>query len=207
MTQTTDGPAQVTSGNAKPKLSILLASWFGCGFLPKAPGTAGALGGVVLAWVIVWISTLLLSPLDGYGKLAPLVPSLAMTLVVAIVGVIAAGRSAEFGKLKDPQWVVIDEVSGQQLTYFLGLTPFLTSRQEAMNPDFVGYGWGYLIHMLNWKCLLLGFVLFRVFDIWKPVPVRQLEKLPGGWGIMADDWMASVYAAILLQVALHFRVI
>ncbi|HTT32372.1 MAG TPA: phosphatidylglycerophosphatase A [Methylomirabilota bacterium] len=46
-----------------------------------------------------------------------------------------------------------------------------------------------------------------MFDIWKPWPVSRLEKLPGGWGIMADDWMAGVYAAILLRVALHFNLV
>ena len=60
------------------------------------------------------------------------------------------------------------------------------------------------LSLLNWKYLLLGFLLFRLFDIWKPFPVRQLEKLPRGWGIMADDWMAGIYAAILLRAALHF---
>jgi phosphatidylglycerophosphatase A len=74
----------------------------------------------------------------------------------------------------DPQIAVIDEVSGQHLTYLLSLT------------------------LLNWKYLLLGFILFRVFDIWKPFPVRQAESLPGGWGIMADDWLAGIYAALIL---------
>jgi len=69
---------------------------------------------------------------------------------------------------------VIDEVSGQQLTYLL---------------TFVAG---------NWKSLLLGFILFRVFDIWKPSPVRQAESLPGGWGIMADDWVAAIYAAVII---------
>ncbi len=74
---------------------------------------------------------------------------------------------------KDPQYVVIDEVSGQQLTY---LRSYFRGR--------------------NWKSLLLGFILFRVFDIWKPFPARQAESLPGGWGIMADDWLAGIYAAL-----------
>ena len=79
---------------------------------------------------------------------------------------------------KDPQFVVIDEVSGQMLTYLpLPLAP------------------------LNWKYLLLGFILFRVFDIWKPFPARQAESLPGGWGIMADDWIAGIYAALGLWIA------
>jgi phosphatidylglycerophosphatase A len=60
---------------------------------------------------------------------------------------------------------------------------------------------------LYWKTSLLGFILFRAFDIWKPFPARQLEHLPGGWGIMADDWMAGIYAALVLHVALHFRVL
>ncbi len=54
---------------------------------------------------------------------------------------------------------------------------------------------------------LAGFILFRLFDIWKPFPIRHLEKLPGGWGIMADDWLAGIYAAILLRLALHFNLL
>ena len=54
---------------------------------------------------------------------------------------------------------------------------------------------------LNWKYLMLGFILFRGFDIWKPFPVRQAESLPGGWGIMADDWAAAIYAAAGLWIA------
>ncbi len=72
---------------------------------------------------------------------------------------------------------MIDEVSGQMLTYAFALV--------------VG----------NWKYLLLGFILFRILDIWKPFPARQAESLPGGWGIMADDWVAGVYAAIGLWIA------
>jgi phosphatidylglycerophosphatase A len=79
--------------------------------------------------------------------------------------------------VKDPQFVVVDEVSGQLLTYLLALAP------------------------ANWKYLLLGFILFRVFDIWKPFPARQAESLPGGWGIMADDWVAGIYAAIGMWIA------
>ena len=65
----------------------------------------------------------------------------------------------------------------------------------------------FLVMPLYWKTYLLGFILFRALDIWKPFPARQLEHLPGGWGIMADDWMAGIYAALVLRVALHFRVL
>jgi phosphatidylglycerophosphatase A len=126
-------------------------------------------------------------PLDVVAKLRP--PSFGLqagwaallgfpiTIVIALVGVWVSGRVASYSGKKDPQFVVIDEVSGQHLTYLLALAP------------------------LNWKYLLLGLILFRVFDIWKPFPARQAESLPGGWGIMADDWIAGVYAAIGLWIA------
>ncbi len=98
---------------------------------------------------------------------------------------------------------MIDEVAGQHLTLLLPLIPIALPNLSA-HMDFSLFAIYFALSLLNWKYLLLGFILFRVFDIWKPWPVRQLEKLPGGWGIMADDWMAGIYAAILLRVALHF---
>ena len=97
---------------------------------------------------------------------------------MSALGVAAASATANFLGKKDPQIVVIDEVSGQLISYF-------------------GIGAG----MPNWKYLLLGFILFRVFDIWKPFPARQAESLPGGLGIMADDWVAGIYAALGLWIA------
>jgi len=88
----------------------------------------------------------------------------------------AAGETARARKLKDPGIVVIDEVVGQWLS-LAGATA------------------------LNWKSYLAAFLLFRVFDIWKPPPVRQLEALPGGLGINADDAMAGFYAAVVLFAA------
>jgi phosphatidylglycerophosphatase A len=118
-------------------------------------------------------------------RLLPSSGEVAITIMIAAIGVIVAGRAARYAQIEDPQWVVIDEVSGQLLTYYL-------------------FFW---LLPLNWKSWLLGFILFRAFDIWKPFPARQLEHLPGGWGIMADDWMAGIYAALVLRVALHFRVL
>jgi len=100
-----------------------------------------------------------------------------VVILIAILGVYVAGRAAKYADNKDPQFVVIDEVSGQMIAYF---SPFT---------------------LLNWKSLLLGFILFRVFDIWKPFPARQAESLPGGLGIMADDWIAGIYAALGLWAA------
>ena len=87
----------------------------------------------------------------------------------------AATETARFLKKRDPGLVVVDEVLGQWIT-FAGAT------------------------VLNKKALLAGFVLFRVFDILKPWPVRALERLPEGTGIVADDLAAGVYGALILYI-------
>jgi phosphatidylglycerophosphatase A len=88
----------------------------------------------------------------------------------------ASTRTARAVNAKDPGIVVVDEVIGQWIS--------LAGAQA-----------------LNWKTYLAAFALFRLFDIWKPAPVRQLEKLPEGLGIVADDVMAGVYAALVLFLA------
>jgi phosphatidylglycerophosphatase A len=119
---------------------------------------------------------------------------LAMCVLVAMVGVWTASRSAAYLGSKDPQNIVIDEVSGQYLALVLGA--FWPGRFEAMQILRSPHPFGMVLWFpLNWKCLLAGFILFRVFDIWKPFPARQAESLPRGWGIMADDWIAGLYAA------------
>ncbi len=186
---------EIPAKRSKPHISILLATWFGLGYLPKAPGTWGSLGGA--AFAVSWLVELgFVSPattvilyqdarfLDD-GLLPPSMPTSLSLFLYRSIGVVVATRAARYAQIKDPQWVVIDEVSGQLITYYL-------------------FFW---VLPLNWKSWLLGFILFRIFDIWKPFPARQLERLPGGWGIMADDWMAGIYAAIVLRVALHFRVL
>ena len=92
----------------------------------------------------------------------------------------AAGATARESNLKDPQIVVVDEVIGQWIAL-----------AGAMR--------------MNWISWLAAFGLFRLFDIWKPPPVRQLERLPGGVGIVADDVMAGVYAALVLFAAGWFN--
>jgi phosphatidylglycerophosphatase A len=107
-------------------------------------------------------------------------PAATVTLAAAsvLVGIPAATRVARAAGLKDPQFVVIDEVAGQLIT--LIAVP------------------------VSWKSLLLGFILFRGFDIVKPWPLRQLENLPEGIGIVLDDVGAGMCALIIMQVALHF---
>jgi hypothetical protein len=90
-------------------------------------------------------------------------------------------------------------------TEFAALPPIATN--DEVSGQLITYNLFFLVLPLNWKSWLLGFILFGAFDIWKPFLARQPEHLPGGWGIMADDWMAGIYAAIVLRVALHFRVL
>lgn len=104
-----------------------------------------------------------------------------LALGAIAVGIPAATRFARASQAKDPQSVVIDEVAGQWITLLLA--------------------------PVSWKTLLLGFILFRAFDILKPPPVRQLEQLPEGMGIVMDDVAAGLYALMVMQLILHFRLL
>lgn len=103
---------------------------------------------------------------------------IALALVVTLIGIPAATAVSRASSLIDPQFVVIDEVAGQLIA--LIAVP------------------------LAWKTFLAGFILFRGFDIVKPPPVRQLEKLPEGTGIVLDDVSAGIYALAVMQLLLHF---
>jgi phosphatidylglycerophosphatase A len=171
-----------SSGKRKPRISLAIATAFGLGYLPKAPGTFGSLAGIALT-ALFWFQFLPYKPIDiyihdVYFVILPKGFAVLFTLLISGIGILVASRTASYLSKKDPQVVVIDEVSGQLVTYF-GI--------GAAAP--------------NWKYLLLGFILFRVFDIWKPFPARQAESLPGGLGTMADDWIAGIYAALGLWIA------
>jgi phosphatidylglycerophosphatase A len=205
------------SAKRKPRVSLAIATAFGLGYLPKAPGTFGSLGGLLLATFPYWYSRLaallhsetlayVAFPVDVFVYLQCL-----LALGVAATGVFTAHRAAKYWSIKDPQRVVIDEVSGQQIALLLGgfwplhASPVNSSIHypSADHPILwathpLGFG---MVFAPNWKYLLLGFILFRVFDIWKPFPARQAESLPGGLGIMADDWIAGIYAALGLWIA------
>jgi len=99
-------------------------------------------------------------------------------VAVFIAGGAAANRYARLLNRKDPGRIVIDETCGQLIALFL-MTP-------------------------GWKELLLAFFLFRIFDIIKPYPIKKLEALPHGWGIMADDVGAGLAAAVFLRLILLF---
>ena len=104
--------------------------------------------------------------------------AIALAVLVTLIGIPAATRVARASATKDPQFVVIDEVAGQLIA--LIAVP------------------------LTWKAFLAGFILFRAFDIMKPPPVRQLERLSEGTGIVLDDVAAGIFAFIAMHLLLHF---
>ncbi len=222
MTPSTESTTQ------KPRLAFAIATALGVGYAPKAPGTFGSLVGVFTAMLT---SLFFLRPqnagdlfsrqrlmdrtlidhhflvpgadIHDAALIVPVTCAILLVLFLSIVGVWSAGKAATFAGISDPQFVVIDEVAGQHIALILPLIPVAIPNLSA-HMDFSAYAIYAALSLLNWKYLLAGFLLFRLFDIWKPVPIRNLEKLYGGWGIMADDWLAGVYAAIILKVALHF---
>lgn len=120
-----------------------------------------------------------------WGALAYSVPSklrtalvIALAVLVIVIGIAAATQVCRASGKKDPQFVVIDEVAGQLIA--LIAVP------------------------LTWQSFLTGFILFRVFDIIKPPPVRQLECLPEGTGIVLDDVAAGIYALLVMQILVRF---
>ena len=155
---------QTTSRSEAGALARWTASWFGCGYAPKAPGTVGSAAAVVLAWLLVRYA----------GWQAWHFGILAVAWLPPAVW--AAGRMARASGLRDPGVVVIDEVVGQWVAL-------------AGAACLEGWVWP------------VAFLLFRIFDIVKPVPVRQAEKLPGGTGIVADDVLAGLYVALVLRLA------
>jgi phosphatidylglycerophosphatase A len=150
---------------------VLIATFFGVGRLNPGPGTWGS-----AATVILWAAISSQIPV-GSRTWATIAAAAAVTLV----GIPAATRVARASGLKDPQFVVIDEVAGQLVT--LIAVP------------------------LAWKTFLVGLILFRAFDILKPPPVRQLENLPEGTGIVVDDLGAGLYALGVMHLLLHFRLL
>ena len=220
MKPSTEATASPAPAAEKPRIAFAIATALGTGYLKPGPGTWGSLVGLFVAVIshpLSWFFAVNQSTHVGLGVDLPLqagtlgiflllIPSIAVWVVLALLGVKTGGQVAAFAGTEDPQYVVIDEVSGVHLALILALAPvspmiFTRPEDAAVFALYTG------MSILSWKFLLAAFVLFRIVDIAKPFPCRWLEKLPGGWGIMADDWMAGVYAAICLRVALHFHLL
>jgi len=154
-----------------PLWATLVATFFGTGRLKPGPGTWGS-----LATVLVWALASSQIPVANRAW-ATMIAAAAVTLI----GIPAATLVARSSGLKDPQFVVIDEVAGQLVAV--------------------------IAVPLAWKTFLAGLILFRVFDIWKPFPIRRLERLPEGTGIVVDDLGAGLYALAVMHLLLHFGIL
>jgi phosphatidylglycerophosphatase A len=152
---------------ALSRLATVIATWFGCGLVPKAPGTVGSIGAIPLYLLVA-----------RGGQVGVAVAA----VLVTAVGVWAASVVARERGLKDPQVVVVDEVAGMLVT---------------MLP----------LRVVSWQGVLAGLVIFRVLDVLKPWPIRRLEALPGGWGIVMDDVGAGVVGAALMAGLVALRVL
>lgn len=167
----------------------------GVGFIPVAPGTWGSAVGVGIFAALVWGFGLALtgpasnSVLSGASESTVQAAFTSLLLVVifavSLAGTWAATRCEKLLARKDPGAVVVDEVAGQLITFLF--VPW------SMN----GRLWP----------VVVGFLAFRVFDIWKPYPIRRLESLASGLGVMADDVLAGAYAATLLSLLISIYLI
>ena len=160
--------------NAVDRVAYLLATGFGAGLAPKAPGTFGALESVAV------FSLMFALHLSGQVNLILLI---AFSLLSYVVGVWAANRVCILLKNDDPKQVVIDEINGQ----FIAFIPL------AFNPSVLG--------------IVVAFALFRLFDIFKPYPIRKIEHLHGGFGVMSDDTLAGGYAAAIVWLGRYFTLV
>ncbi len=160
----------------------LALTTFGVGYIPLAPGPWGSAVGVLIYLLVARIerNTLNFGVEKGW-KLAPMEAwrfefSIIFFFLLTFIGIWAAGRAVILFRNKDPQQAVVDEVAGQFLTFlFVPLE-------------------------LNWTLVIAGFLLFRLFDIWKPYPIDDLQALPTGLGVVADDLLAGVYAGTCLAL-------
>jgi len=160
----------------------LTVTTFGVGYLPLMPGTYGSAVGVVVYLVISYLEKSAYSRFGSDGGRDALITAwlhagnLILFVLFCLLGIWAANRATILFKNKDPQQAVVDEIIGQLITFLF--VPFLVS----------------------WQFILAGFLLFRLFDIWKPYPIDSLQNLPAGIGVCADDILAGVYAGTCLAL-------
>ena len=155
----------------------LLTSCFGLGRLPLAPGTWGSLPPAVIFALMCHFSV----------SAVPIAVTMAVLAVAgSVICIVFCPAVIEETGKSDPRQVVADEFAGQAVTFLA--FPFFMPADISTRQILI--------------ITALGFVLFRIFDIVKPWPIRKLEKLPKGWGVLADDILAAVFAAILILLCL-----
>jgi phosphatidylglycerophosphatase A len=176
-----DRPSPTPATGRKTLWAWAVGTFFGVGLLKPGPGTWGSVVAVLL-----WMSgVLFLRPHSdferseyGFAVFFLAVVTFAAAVLATAIGIPAATRVANESGREDPGHVVIDEVAGQWLTLVV------------CRPD--------------WPHALVALALFRLFDITKPWPIRKLEALPGGWGIMLDDLAAGLFGLVVLLVIQHW---
>ncbi len=152
-------------------ISWIIATWFGSGLLPIAPGTYGSLAAIPFAYIISAYS-------GPYGLIFG-------TVALFFIGTWASNKVEKSVQKKDPGFIVVDEVVGQ----WIALLP-LSFLYSLADPN--------LFHYSIVLIVVTAFLAFRIFDIWKPWPIKNVEKnIPGGLGIMLDDVIAGIYALII----------
>jgi phosphatidylglycerophosphatase A len=160
----------------------LAITTFGVGYLPLMPGTYGSIVGV-----LIYLGVGLLEANIGIYLLKMNwrteqigawlhAGNLIVFLLFCLLGIWAATRAVHLFKKKDPQEAVVDEVIGQLIVFLF--IPF----------------------QFSWTFIVAGFLLFRLFDIWKPYPIDSLQNLPAGIGVCADDILAGVYGGTCLSL-------
>jgi len=155
---------------------LFIAQGFGVGRIPFAPGTWGSMVG--LLWFVVLLSTRRFELF------------LAGTFCGFAISVWLCGAAEKILKQKDPSSVVLDEIIALPFCFLPWVTMvWLRSGKLPMLETFLS--------RRGLLAVMAIFILFRVFDILKPWPVRQSQRLPGGWGVTVDDLLAAVYVALL----------
>ena len=160
-------------------LVLWVAQGFGSGWSPVMPGTFGSLVG------IGWLALLL-----SFENLAVFIGGQVLGIVVSIW---ICGRAELILGKSDPGCVVLDEIIAIPLCFTL---PVLIFGNLLRIDSFLGKE--------TWWLGLMGFVLFRLFDIWKPWPIGASQSLPGGWGVVADDLLAAVWVSVIMCVICWF---
>lgn len=160
----------------------LAVTTFGVGYLPVMPGTYGSMVGILVYLAIGLGETnagiYLLGENWRDEQIAAWIHAVNLIafLLFCLLGIWAASRAVKLFQNKDPQQAVVDEIIGQIIVFL-----------------FVPFG-------ISWKFILAGFILFRIFDIWKPYPIDSLQSLPAGIGVCADDILAGVYGGTCLAI-------
>lgn len=177
---TNSAPGSEVSSRAAPAASraaIKVATGFGLGYVPWAPGTAASLGAAGLfALVQHWLDGTVLQFIY-----------LLLLASLALLALWSTENALPAWNRPDPRPIVIDELLGQ----WLGYGGLLVAALMGLPQGRAGAGW---------KSLLAGFILFRAFDVAKPFPIRRSERLPGAAGVVLDDVLAGIYAALGLLV-------